>query len=206
MNSERSRLACSLAVGCLVAVVAVSCVAVPEPSPEPPIADPIVLTVEPEKPADPVVEEVATVEDPSENIEPEVVEFNPESISAQVKETTFTDVKTLIQNLNSIIQSKNYEAWSSYLTYEYRMYYSDIDNLTRLSDSPVLKRLNIRLTNLQDYFLYVVYPSRQNDRVDDVEFLSENNIRAITVNPKGERLVLYNLEKIGDTWKIGNWR
>ena len=40
-------------------------------------------------------------------------------------------------------------------------------------------------------FIYVVYPSRQNDRVDDIEFIDATHIRAITVNAKGERLVLY---------------
>jgi len=67
----------------------------------------------------------------------------------------------------------------------------------------VLKRAGIKLSSLRDYFLYVVYPSRQNDRVDDIEYLEEGLVKAITVSPKGDRQILYNLEKHGDTWKIG---
>ncbi|GAB1433718.1 hypothetical protein MASR2M29_23440 [Spirochaetota bacterium] len=59
---------------------------------------------------------------------------------------------------------------------------------------------------MHDYFLNVVYPSRQNDRVDDIEFITPDKIRVIIITPKGERLVLYNLEKINDIWKIAYWR
>ncbi|MDX9958310.1 MAG: hypothetical protein RBT68_07695 [Spirochaetia bacterium] len=119
---------------------------------------------------------------------------------------TFTDVKRLIQNLNTVIQTRNYDLWTTNLTDDYLEYWSDPETLARLSESPVLRRQNITLTTLRDYFIHVVYPSRQNDRVDDIEFIGETRIKAIIINPKGERLVLYNLEKIGDTWKIANWR
>ncbi len=132
--------------------------------------------------------------------------FDPAAVSVELKQATFFNVKALIQSLNSTIQAKDYAAWSAVLTKEYADYYSSSDTLTRISDAPVIKRQGIVLNSLQDYFIYVVYPSRQNDRVDDIEFIETNRIRAITINLKGERLVLYNLEKIGDTWKIAIWR
>jgi hypothetical protein len=138
--------------------------------------------------------------------EPPVVTFDPNTVSAEVKELTFADVKRLIQNLNTVIQTRNYELWTTNLTDDYLAYWSDPETLARLSESPVLRRQNITLGTLRDYFIHVVYPSRQNDRVDDIEFIGETRIKAIIINPKGERLVLYNLEKIGDTWKIANWR
>lgn len=136
----------------------------------------------------------------------ELVPFDPSAVSVELKQATFFNVKALIQSLNSIIQAKDYEAWAAVLTQEYAEYYSSSETLSRISDAPVLKRQGIVLNSLQDYFIHVVYPSRQNDRVDDIEFIETNRIRAITINLKGERLVLYNLEKIGDTWKIAIWR
>jgi len=49
----------------------------------------------------------------------------------------------------------------------------------------------------------VVYPSHQNDRVDDIEFIGHNRVKAITISKKKESLVLWDLEKIGNSWKIG---
>ncbi|MBU0928687.1 MAG: hypothetical protein KKA67_13115 [Spirochaetes bacterium] len=180
------------------AIIAVSsCSTAPEPLPqEPVISTEPVEAVPEEKPAEAV--EPATV--------PETVPFDPSTVSVELKQATFFDVRALIQGLNSIIQAKDYEAWSSALTGDYKAYYSSTETLAKISEAPVLKRQGIALRTLQDYFIHVVYPSRQNDRVDDIEFIDANRIRAITINAKGERLVLYNLEKIGDTWKIATWR
>jgi hypothetical protein len=75
--------------------------------------------------------------------------------------------------------------------------------LAKFSEYPVIKRAGIKLQTLKDYFTFVVYPSRQNDQVDDIEFVSETLVKAITVTPKGDRNILYMLEKHGDAWKIG---
>jgi len=139
-------------------------------------------------------------------VPPASEEFDPASVSVELKQTTFVDIRALISSLNSIIQAKDYDAWSQVLTDAYRERYSSAETLAQISDSPVLKRQGIVLHTLKDYFMYVVYPSRQHDRVDDIEFMQATRIRAITVTAKGERLVLYNLEKIGDTWKIAIWR
>jgi hypothetical protein len=147
---------------------------------------------------------------PAEDVVPEPVvvptPFDPATVSIELKQATFFNIRALIQGLNSIIQAKDYEAWSAALTPEYRDYYSATETLAKISDAAVLQRQGKVLRSLQDYFIHVVYPSRQNDRVDDIEFISPDRIRAITINQKGERLVLYNLEKIGDIWKIAIWR
>ncbi len=179
-----------------------SCVATPKPALEPPAPEPAVVT--------PVVEEdrplpgTEAVQIPAGTTAP--LPFDPSTVSSALKESTFFDVKTLIVGLNSIIQAKDYTSWLAVLSSEYRAYYSSPETLAKISDAAILKRQGIVLKSLQDYFIYVVYPSRQNDRVDDIEFIAPDRIRAITINPKGERLVLYNLEKIGDTWKIAIWR
>lgn len=114
-----------------------------------------------------------------------------------------TGIRDFVENLNGIIRRQDFEAWKLHLAADYIEYWSDPATLGRVSESPVLKRLGIKLASLKDYFTYVVYPSRQNDRVDDIEFVSERLVKAVTVSPKGEHQILYSLEKSGDTWKIG---
>ncbi|MGO8694561.1 MAG: hypothetical protein ACLQMF_12925 [Rectinemataceae bacterium] len=124
-------------------------------------------------------------------------------MSAETKKTTFTDVRAFIDGLNQIIRRKDFDAWRSNLTDAYIRYYSDPSILYQFSQYPVIKEKGIELQTLEDFFLYVVYPARQNDRVDDIEFIGTNLIKAITISPAGERNILYVLEKQGDTWKIG---
>lgn len=188
-----------IAVALATATFLASCATFPEPVNEPvPVPAPA-----PELPATPVPPppEPAPAE-PAPPPQP----FDPSTVSVELKETTFVDVKALIERMNAIIQAKDYVAWSNVLTKEYFDYYSSTETLSRLSESAVLKRQGVTLKTIEDYFKYVVYPSRQNDRVDDIEFIEPSKIKAIIINPKGERLVLYNLEKIGDTWKIAIWR
>jgi hypothetical protein len=129
--------------------------------------------------------------------------FDPTKVTDSVKNATFVDVRALIESLNQIIRKKDYDGWLSYLTDEYINFYSNPDFLAKNSEYPILKRKGIKLLTLKDYFINVVYPSHQNDEIDDIEFVGENTIKAITVNPKGERNILYMLEKHGDAWKIG---
>jgi hypothetical protein len=129
--------------------------------------------------------------------------FNPATVTEEVKTATFVDVRALIDSLNRIIRAQDYDAWLSNLTEDYIAYYSDPGILAKYSEYPIIKQKGIQLQSLKDYFLYVVFPSRQNDKVDDIEFVGENLIKAIIVSPKGDRNILYMLEKHGDAWKIG---
>lgn len=191
------RTAVILATGFAAFVALASCAA---PDPAPPVEPPAV--------SEPAPAPAPTPDPPPKPIEPPpaVAPFDPATVSVELKQTTFVDVKALIARLNAIIQAKDYEGWSKVLTAEYLDYYSSPETLAKISESAVLKRQGVTLKTIEDYFRYVVYPSRQNDRVDDIEFIEPSRIRAIIVNAKGERLVLYNLEKIGDTWKIAIWR
>ena len=81
-----------------------------------------------------------------------------------------------------------------------------------MSEQPTLKKANITLRNLNDYFTRVFVPSRNPDRIQidnvDIEFISEYRVRAFTtrVNNANEetREILYDLEKIDNQWKIIN--
>jgi len=132
--------------------------------------------------------------------------FDPASITPEVKRDTMEDVKAFINEVNQVIRRKDYTVWRGYLTGEYSTFYSAPAVLAEMSESAVLKRQGIKLESLQDYFLYVVYPSRQSVRVDDIEFTSPTQVKAVTITPAGDRQVYYYLEKVGESWKIGTGR
>jgi hypothetical protein len=133
--------------------------------------------------------------------------FDPHSISQEVFDSTKVDIKKFIENLNELIRSKNYKAWVSYLSDDYITERSSAEFLTGSSDMLMRSRdpsKRRKLNTLEDYFLYVVVPSRANDRVDDIEFITQTRIKALTIAPNGERLRLYELENSQNTCKIIN--
>jgi hypothetical protein len=132
------------------------------------------------------------------------VDFDPGSISREVFDSTKVDVQHFIQDLNRIIRSRNYDEWVSHLGAGYFAEKNSSEYLAQISEQPRLKTQKIVLNSARDYFVHVVVPSRANDRVDDIEFVSPTRVKAYTVTANGQRLRLYDLESLGNTWKIIN--
>ncbi|MDR2662680.1 MAG: hypothetical protein LBC31_06745 [Treponema sp.] len=130
--------------------------------------------------------------------------FDPSSISQEEKDSAKLEIQQLIQRLNGIIRAKNYDTWVSYLDPGYFATINSSEYLDRVSQSAVLVKQKIVLTSAEDYFNHVVVPARANDRVDDIEFISQNRVKAYTINTAGNRLRLYDLEKSRTGWKIIN--
>ncbi|MCL2800984.1 MAG: hypothetical protein FWD28_04420 [Treponema sp.] len=134
--------------------------------------------------------------------------FDPRSVSQAHYNTTRDEVQQFINRLNEIIRSRNYQAWRDCLSPDYFAEISSPENLREISNQPAMRTRRIVLRTPQDYFEYVVVPSRADLRVDDIEFISMNRVKAFTVttNRAGEeqRLRLYDLEKIGNSWTIIN--
>lgn len=145
--------------------------------------------VEPESPPQ-------EVEQPADNVEPEFL------VSEEVFTETFEDIRRLIDELNAIIREENYEKWLRYLTNDYIGHFSSPEVLKENSEQPLLKKYNVELRSLRDYFNYVVVPSRSNARLDDLVFVDNEHVKAIMIfNDK--RTILYQLETGGEGWKIG---
>jgi hypothetical protein len=138
------------------------------------------------------------VESPPE-IEP--VGFDLNNITPELYNETKENIVNFINELNVIIKSHDYDAWLLHIDNDYYEYISSAAYLQRVSASGILQARGIVLSDAYDYFMNVVVPSRSNDRVDDIEFISNNRVKAITVN-RGRRLLLYDLEKTKDGWKI----
>jgi hypothetical protein len=148
-----------------------------------------------------VVESVEQAEAVETVVKVETVKFDPSSVTPEVYQETREDIFRFVENLNSIIKSKCYSLWMQYLDTDYYQYINSPDYLLGISKSEILTSRKIVLSNAYDYFIHVVVPSRSNDKVDDIEFVSENRIRAININ-NGKRVILYNLEKTQSGWKI----
>lgn len=189
------------------AVLAASCASTP---PAPSAAEPAVQAPAAPEPAPievPVEAEPEPVAVPAPEPEPEVEPepFDPSTISREVFETTKADLQDLIGSLNAIVRAKDYDAWTAYLAPSYRDALSDPETLARTSESSVLKKQGIVLKSLRDFFFHVVVPSlpsHANARVDDIEFIGPNVVKAFNVTSKGVRIRLYVLEKKDGGWKI----
>jgi len=134
--------------------------------------------------------------------------FNPYRVSQEYYDSTKEDVQHFINELNRVIRNRNYDLWREALSDEYFREISSPENLQQVSEQPAMMTRRIVLRTPEDYFLYVVVPSRTNSRVDDIEFISRNRVKAFTISTtrsgEEQRLRLYDLEKIGNTWKIIN--
>jgi len=187
----------------LIAFLALSCVSNPAPE------QTQVVSV---APVETVVQENTVPVEPSAVVVPPVTveeEFNPYSVTQEYYDSTKDEVQHFINDLNQIIRDKNYNSWRATLSDDYFREISSQENLQQVSDQPAMRTRRIVLRTAEDYFLHVVVPSRANSRVDDIEFIGRNRVKAFTVNVNSrsgeeQRLRLYDLEKIGNTWKIIN--
>lgn len=162
----------------------------------------------PELPAEPDAEEEQdneTEEPPAENDELSdddiYIETEEFVISNEMYETTFNEVEAIIEELNEIIADRDFEQWKAYLTDDYLEFHSDPAVLRERSESPVLSRNNIELNSLEDYFTWVVVPSRANARLDDLDFIGTDKVEAI-MRVRDQGVILYQLKRVNDRWKI----
>ena len=161
---------------------------------------------------DPVVPEVAVAPEDTEHA------FDLNNISEEIYRATIEDIRIFIESLNRIIRERNYTAWVDYLSSSYVQQINSqpflAEKSTELYNRDVIVARNLgrdprqvqrrTLRNARDYFEYIVVPSRSNDRLDDIDFVSEYRVKAYTKDSRGNWLVLYDLELSDNGWKIVN--
>jgi hypothetical protein len=129
--------------------------------------------------------------------------FDPSSITREEKEAVRVDVNNFVSLLNALIKRKDYNAWIKFLTPKYQQDLSSKENLALASQADKLRRQNIVLKSLYDYFINVVVPARNNIRADDIDFVDENTVKVYMVSD-GQRLRAYELIRDGTSWKVNN--
>ena len=158
-------------------------------------------TVEDPLPDDPAEMETTV---PETTIEPPVDVEQPEQefiVTEEIYDKTYSEVEELVMELNIIIRNMDFETWKTFLSDAYIARNSDNAYLQELQERPILKRENIVLRNLKDYFVYVVVPSRSNATVSQIDFIDEHHVKAISLTRQGPA-VLYFLVRSGESWKI----
>jgi len=107
----------------------------------------------------------------------------------------------MIAELDSKISQGQYEGWLSHLSANYIEYYNSPEILHRINQYPQLLDNGIVIKDLEDYFQWVVVPSRSQASLEDIVFLGENQVVAYTTY-EGKRAKLYEFEKLNGVWKI----
>ena len=126
------------------------------------------------------------------------------SISREEYSRTFGEVETVIAELNRIILAGDYQGWLQHLTPAFVDQVMAPRDIEAINQQPVLKRNRIVIRTLADYFMYVVVPSRANVHLDELDFADSHRVKAIMY--VGDRpVLLYQLEKIREKWKISTW-
>ena len=174
----------------------------PVENPAPAIEEAVV-----EKPEPPAAEEPAAPAVDEEDGNEVVVVVNDVAITRQEFIQTKSEVEDVVEELNKITREKNYTQWLTYLDGEYRSAVSDKAYLAQISNSlpKALRDRRVRLNSLRDYFEYVFVPSRQNIRVDDIQYITPTRVYVIMDMTEGTRAAVYILEKGDDgSWKLVN--
>ncbi len=115
---------------------------------------------------------------------------------------TFNEVQEVIAELTRIIAEGDYPQWLTYLTTDYVTTTSSPAFLKEASQAGVLRKNGIVLTSLQDYFDNVVVRSRLQAKLEDINFVDETHVKAIT-RIQGAPVILYYLVQEDGRWKVG---
>ncbi|ULQ59968.1 hypothetical protein K7I13_01090 [Brucepastera parasyntrophica] len=129
-----------------------------------------------------------------------IARFDNFTITKLTFTTTKTEIEEVVENLNKITLARDYNRWLTYLSDEYIQTFSNPANLETVSAS--LPTKGIKLKNLQDYFRYVFVPSRQDVRVDDIQFVSPTRVYVIMEISRDVFAAVYILEKTNSGWKL----
>jgi len=125
-------------------------------------------------------------------------------VTKEVYQKTFEEIEGVIADLNAIIRARDFVRWERRLTAAYRERTSSPEYLAGVSQSAALKKNNVVLRSLEDYFNQVVVPSRSSAKLDQLAFVDATHVKAITVI-QGEAYILYWLVREDGTWNIGIW-
>jgi hypothetical protein len=152
--------------------------------------------------------QVSASEKPAPQVPAAPAVFDAHNVSRELFEQTKLEVQRFIDQLNNMISQRNYEAWKSSLSPEFFARIASAEHLQSVSDTDIMKAQRIVLRNAEDYFFYVVVPSRTASRVDEIEFISENRVKAYMINVYNDGTTLwirlFDLEKNGNMWMIIN--
>jgi hypothetical protein len=139
--------------------------------------------------------------EPTPPAPPQPGQAQPYTVTREVYDRTFDEIRAVILELNTHIAKREFEGWLEHLTPNYVQQSSRHEYLDKWKDDPELKRRGIVLKTLRDFFDYRVVPTRSNVKLDEIQFLDDTHVYAFTVL-KGEKYLLYYLVRTDNGWKV----
>lgn len=162
---------------------------------EPKVTEPVIIPEPPKKEVE-VPKEEPKKEDDDEyrrsinDIEVSKEEFNYDK----------TAILHIIEELSTIMETKDFKNWLNYIEPSSKKYYSNITNLKKAQKK--LPNKGIALNNIEDYFKYVFIPSRKRSRVDEIRYISKDSIKAVQVKDDKSIVVYYYFTKVDGKWLV----
>jgi len=124
---------------------------------------------------------------------------NPESITMDTFTQDKKDILELIDQLEIIIKSNNYQKWLNFVDPVSIHYWKNPKNLKEVESRLPVK--GIKIKTMQDYFKYIFVPARTDRNVDEIRYISNTLVKAVQVNEDTD-IVYYTFEKINDKWML----
>ncbi len=130
--------------------------------------------------------------------------------SVCVDHNTFEEDKEqvlrIISELDTVMRSKDYNSWLTYVDQKSIDYWMLRKNLQKAEKRLPVK--GIKLRDLRDYFNYVFIPARAGKTVSEIRYISDTYINAVqvhepTVGQTEEQLTIYYyFNKIDGRWMV----
>ena len=174
---------------------------IPEPEPEP-VPEP-----EPAPEPEPVVEEKPApkpVPEPEPEVEVDEAEYkrstrnlskNGETVSKNEFNEDKNTILSTIEDLQEIMNSKDFDSWLKYIAPESKEFYS--------KPRKVRNGNNIIVINgLKDYFLKLFIPARKQSKVKEIRYISKTSVKAVDIPSPGKVTTYYNFVKVDGKWYV----
>ncbi|MDY5122702.1 MAG: hypothetical protein SPE59_02765 [Treponema sp.] len=145
------------------------------------------------------VDEVVEVIDDAEYLR-SIDKLAGETVSRQEFEDDKAQILQIINELSKIMEKEDYEAWRQYIAPDSLKYYSNPQNIRKAQKK--LPDKTIKLAGTKDYFKYVFIPSRKRSQVDEIRYISKENIKAVQVKSDDSVIIYYYFIKVNGKWMV----
>jgi len=123
-----------------------------------------------------------------------------ETVTVEEFENDKAEILKIIDELRLIMNTGDKTKWLTYIDPDSVTYYSNTNNLRKVREK--LPNKQIQLHGIGDYFKYVFIPSRKNSQIDEIRYISKNNIKAVQVKEDKSELVYYYFIKKDNKWYV----
>ena len=193
------------AFAALFAIIFSSCASTkPEPqtNSQADFTDTMAPVIEDEEPAAPVQEEeeeaVILIQEEEDGSDDEYLRSIANLDEAEaVSKKEFSDDKNeileTISELAIIMETQDTLAWLKYIDDESKEYYKNPVNLRKAQRK--LPNKLIELKTIEDYFKFVFIPARKNSQIDEIRYVSKNQVKAVQVRDDMSVAIYYEFKK-----------